>query len=540
MTGSKDFGDIYTHFANAPTRKTFCLMVITGTIQALLLLCVAVDYRSKWSSRWLALNASHGSAGSMASDNPQLLFAMALCKVASLAALVYYVHNEALAAVALMQLLAQRRAGRTLPNERRDPRHNPLLVLVPLWQLLLAVGTLFLQSFIFIGYYLPAGYGSLTINQDSALISDVVFTAVALSFVLELDNKALEMLRRISITFTMESMYSVVFAGATSDAQKGLPTDRLVNLFSVLLNRLIKQLDRSGTADAFYAFVVFIFHVAVMMYTSYTLTFLTVYSFDVFPTFIPSTSQAVLVFALVMVATPLFLGFQLVLGIQLPPPRASTAACESACSQSGRPHVPSRCRIYRWYTLATHIIVPVISAVVNMVVHNVANINGYEILQAAGVDCNLIVTEQLKRTGGSNMSCGNTEVDMISYVSDFVTDSIQGTTIPSFRLCSAFGIRNIFVCSSVWYIGLPFCAWFSACTLVVLVPLLVIMKRWRPCKGCADGPRDLLPTVGGGTAACAGCSTSLSGSFTSAVSDALAGSPFAAKSLEIMGESRSM
>ena len=256
----------------------------------------------------------------------------------------------------------------------------------------------------------------------------------------------------------------------------------------MLLSKLAEGQKGSATASVFKTCVTCIFHILLLMFTFYVLIFLYIYASDVFPTCIPSSSQAVRTTAVVLIAKVIFLGFQLAVGtVWLPKPCASRAACEAACTQAGRPHVPSECRVYRWYALPANIVGPVVSAVVSMVVHAVADVIGYYILTASGVDCDHIVNEQLSRSGGSNMSCGTTEVDMVSYVSGLVANSSQGTPTWSYSLCSSVGIRDRSVCSSVCYIGIPFCTWIVLCMVLVLVPLLASMQRQRPCQGCAVG-----------------------------------------------------
>lgn len=501
---SSKHGDIYAHLVKQPSPKIVCLAVVTGMVQALLLICVAIDYKSRWSSRWLA-----AAAGQMFSDNQELLLAMALCKVASLAGLTYYVHNEAQAAVALMLEVTGRRPATPGANTVAKANRNPFLALIPFWQLLLAIGTFGLQSLIFVGYYLPAGYGSLTINQDSAMITDVIFAAVALSFVLELDNKAYEMLQTTPESYSMASMYSALLArNSTMDIL--LPTvssngqytfGRRCQMWMLWIKlwagMLLEKLYSTWLGKAIWCVEIGCFHAMVMMYTSFVLGFSTTYVFDVFITPTPQPSDWPHMTLVLLLAAFFFIMFQLVLGVWLPPPESSTQACEEACIKAGRPFDPAQCNVCRWYALAGNIIIPVMTAVVTLVGHNTSNDISRKILDRAGVDCNLIVSVQLNKTGGANISCGNPNVDMMQFVTDTVNQhaNVTGELMERFPICGMLGVRDVSICTSIWFLGLPVWAWSMSCLVLVVVPLLIISVRQQPCGGCTAGDDSMLPAV---------------------------------------------
>jgi hypothetical protein len=373
-------------------------VLVTAVVQALLLCCVAVGFIPRYSKFvWARLNNCIGY------DTCSAVL-LALTKLGSFTALAMFCQWEARAAVDLFHQVIQRDQPATAPT-------RSLLVWVPVWQLIVAGFTLYLQGFVSSSYYIgpndhwcsprntsayasspspsptplssptPTGEQNLCEKEGGGTwdVIDVLFNSVALGFILQLDDQMLELLQQLQdqevwpnlwhglvldwgwvILIIKSVMPCLSRTGAEAALASGSPDTAVARRHSSRVRHVIcvhVKSVLSGLGNVVSYLGEHIFHVLAMAYSCVLFVFM-VTAFNSLDNTGSSTYVGVSI-ATFVVATACFIAVQTLLGLPLAP-----LAANGTSPSGSQPHA---CSSVQWYYWIINVLVPIIIVVLTRV-----------------------------------------------------------------------------------------------------------------------------------------------------------------------------
>jgi hypothetical protein len=156
-------------------------LIVTAIVQALLLCCFGVGFFPRY-SEFITANLND----TLGHDTCSAVL-LALTRLASFVALAMFFQGEAREAVHLFHQVA----------ETASTGVGSLLVWVPVWQMIVAGFTLYLQGFVSLVFYIgKCDHWCVGERGDGLDAIDVLFNSVVLSFILQLDDQMWELLKR--------------------------------------------------------------------------------------------------------------------------------------------------------------------------------------------------------------------------------------------------------------------------------------------------------------------------------------------------------